>query len=185
MAGAQLFAGDTLAAGEGSAVLIYLSGRTVEVPSGGRHPVGGEMAQAPALMGRVMETLAEVAGPRSEAQGPVVHGMARAFGAISGAMPANTRVSRTDFTFCWDPVEEAAEYAFALEDTAGRVLARKVVQGTSLSAAQVGVKAGGYYVWSVSRAGGALSTDSGKLWLQVASAADSPSCCCSRPARAR
>ena len=166
--GSQLFDGDAVDVSDGAAVLIYLSGRSVQVEAGSRHVVQGGTAESSELMGRVMNTIAEIAGPQSEADRPVVHGMARDLAGLQGALPANTRISDPDFSFSWDALEDVEEYEITLEDTAGNVVATKAVMGTSMRARQLPLQAGKRLVWYVQESGSFLPRSSGRSWFEIA-----------------
>ncbi len=166
--GGQLFDGDTVDVGEGTAVLIYLSGRSVEVAADSRHTVEGGTAQSSQLMGRVMNTIAEIAGPQSDADQPVVHGMARDLAELSGALPANTRIWNPDFSFSWDALEGVEEYEITLEDTAGNVQAIIAVKGTSMQARKLPMQSGKRFVWLVQETGSFLPRSSGRSWFEIA-----------------
>ena len=166
--GGQLYVGDSLKADKGKAVLIYLSGRSVDVAAGQTHAVRSEQAESSKLLGRVMNTLVEIAGPLDETNRPVVHGMARDLVGVTGALPANTRISKMDFLFSWDAHEEVAAYDFTLETAEGEVLVTKTVQGTQLSAADLGIKPGKRYMWEVVETESFVPHGSGKSWIEVA-----------------
>lgn len=164
--GSQLWAGDELQAGKGRAVLVYLSGRSVAVEPGRTHAVRKEGVEASALVGRIKDALGEIASTQEEA-GPVVHGMARAVAGIKGALPANTRVSRKDFSFTWDALEGVSEYGFALESSGGKVLVDQVVKGTQLGAGDLPLAPGQRYFWSVQEKAAFMARSSGKGWVEV------------------
>lgn len=171
--GSQLFDGDAVEVSDGNAVLIYLSGRSVEVGTGSRHAVQGGAAESSELMGRVMNTIAEIAGPQSEADRPVVHGMARDLAGLHGALPANTRILDPDFTFSWDALEDVEEYEIALEDTAGNVVATRTVTSTSIRARQLPLQSGKRFVWYVQETGSFLPRSSGRSWFEIAGKTES------------
>ena len=166
--GDQLYVGDSLKADKGNAVLIYLSGRSVDVTAGQTHAVQGEQAESSKLLGRVMNTLVEIAGPLDENKRPVVHGMARNLTGVTGALPANTRISKMDFLFSWDAREAVTAYDFTLETAEGEVLATKTVQGTQLSAADLGLEPGKRYMWEVVETESFVPHGSGKSWVEIA-----------------
>ena len=166
--GAQLFAGDAIEAADGTSALIYLSGRSVSVSAGSSHQVQREQGTRSALMGRVMVTLGEIAGPQSEAERPVVHGMARDLTGLKGALPANSRVPSPDFGFSWDALEGAAGYEFKLETADGTVLATRETTETGLTAGDLGLERGKRYVWSVKETGSFMPRSSGKSWVEIA-----------------
>ena len=146
--GSQLFAGDQAKVKKGKAVLIYLSGRTVEIEAGKAHKVEKEKAGGGTRMERLMGTLDEMIGAQEETDRPVVHGMARNL-PLTGATPLNTRISHTGFTFSWDALEGAESYTFTLESTDGKELATKSLQDTTLATEELGLEPGQTYVWSV------------------------------------
>ena len=166
--GSQLFDGDALRVDKGKAALIYLSGRTATVAEGKTHKVQKEGGESSALMGRVMNTLGEIAGPQSEVDRPVVHGMARDMAGLSGALPTNTRLSRGDFSFSWDPLEGVEAYQFKLETAKGKVLVEQPVKGTSLPASGLDLKPGERYLWSVQETETFMMSSSDKGWVEVA-----------------
>ncbi|MBT4504604.1 MAG: hypothetical protein HOC74_43160 [Gemmatimonadetes bacterium] len=168
-AGGELAIGDALHVDEGKAALIYLSGRAVEVGAGQVHEVRKGKGKESALMEKIAGTLGEIVGPQSEADRPVVHGMARDLGGITGALPVNTRLSREKFVFTWDALEDAEEFEFRLETEDGEVLTKKMVKGTRLDAKELKLKPGERYVWSVQETGSFLPRDSGKGWVEIAS----------------
>lgn len=167
-AGGELAIGDALHVDEGKAALIYLSGRAVEVGAGQVHKVQKGEGKESALMEKIAGTLGEIVGPQSEADRPVVHGMARDLGGITGALPANTRLSREKFPFTWDALEDAEEFEFTLETEEGEVLTKKMVKGTRLEARELKLEPGKRYVWSVQETGSFLPRDSGKSWVEIA-----------------
>ena len=171
--GGQLFDGDTIDVSGGTAALIYLSGRSVEVTDGTKHVVKGISGGSSELMGRVMNTIAEIAGPQSEADRPVVHGMARDLAGLHGAMPANTQISDSDFTFKWDALEGVEEYEVTLEDTAGNVISTQIVSGTSIKARDLPLQTGKRFVWHVQETGSFLPRSSGRSWFEIAGKDDS------------
>jgi len=170
--GSQLCAGDELSVTQGTAVLIYLSGRSVTVAKGQSHKVQKGEGRSSTLMGRVMDTLGEIAGPQGEAERPVVHGMARDLAGLTGALPANTVLSHPDFAFSWDWLEGVEEYEFTLESAKGEVLERRTVKGTQLPASELPLKPGKRYVWSVQETGTLLPRSSGKSWVKIATEAE-------------
>ena len=165
--GSQLFAGDALEVAEGSAELIYLSGRSAKVEAGQTHRVEEGKEPSSALVGRVMETLGEIAGPQGAGSGPVVHGMARDLAGLNGALPANCLLTHGDFSFTWDPLEEVEEYEFTLETPEGEVLATKRVESTDLAATSLALQPGKRYVWQVMETGSFLPRNSGKSWIEI------------------
>jgi len=167
--GGQLSAGDELRVTEGMAVLIYLSGRSVKVGAGESHSVQQESGKTSPLIGRIKNTFDEIVGPREEAERPVVHGMARDVVDLTGALPANSRISSADFAFVWDPLEDVEEYEFTLESAAGEVLAKRTVSGTRLEAGSLSLESGKRYVWKVQEAESFLPRSSGKSWVLIAS----------------
>lgn len=177
--GGQLFSGDAIEATEGMAVLIYLSGRSVSVSPGSKHQVMGEQTKPTALMGRVMDTLGEIAGPQSEAERPVVHGMARDLTGLNGALPANSRISTPVFDFGWDALEGAAGYEFTLETPEGTVLATRALTETGLAAGDLSLERGVRYVWSVKETGSFMPRSSGKSWVEIADEEQAKELACS------
>jgi hypothetical protein len=167
-AGGELAIGEALHVDEGKAALIYLSGRAVEVGAGQVHKVQKGKGKESALIEKIAGTLGEIVGPQNEADGPVVHGMARSLAGVTGALPANTRLSREKFTFTWDALEDAEEFEFTLETEDGEVLTKKMVKNTRLDAKDLKLKAGKRYVWSVQEAGSFIPRDSGKSWVEIA-----------------
>lgn len=177
--GGQLFSGDAIEATEGTAVLIYLSGRSVSVSAGSKHLVAGEQEKPSALMGRVMDTLGEIAGPQSEAERPVVHGMARDLTGLNGALPANSRISTPGFDFSWDPLEGATGYEFTLETPEGTVLATRALTETGLAAGELDLERGKRYVWGVKETGSFMPRSSGKSWVEIADEKQAKELACS------
>ena len=169
--GSQLFVGDQTKVTEGKAVLIYLSGRTVEIDAGKSHKVVKEQTGGGTRMERLMGTLDEMIGAQEETDRPVVHGMARNL-PLTGASPLNTRISHTRFTFSWDGLEGADSYTFALETTDGKKLATKSLQDTTLSTETLGLEPGKTYVWSVV-AEFIIPHSTGKNQVEIASAEES------------
>ncbi len=170
--GSQLFNGDEIEVTKDAAVLIYLSGRSLEVKAGESHKVQKEgTGESSALMGRLMGTLSEMAGPQSEADRPVVHGMARNIG-VTGALPTNTKVSRSDFNFTWDALEEVEVYVFTLESHDGKVLASHTVKGTEFSSKSLNLQPGVRYLWSLKEADSLMPRSSEKSWVDIASKKD-------------
>lgn len=170
--GGQLGAGDKLRVDQGKAVLIYLSGRSVAVEEGKTHAVQQETGKPSPLMGRIKDTLDEIVGPGKEGQRPVVHGMARDLAGLSGALPANSRVSSADFAFTWDSLEGVAEYEFTLESAAGEVIEAQRVEGNRLKAGELNLVPGRRYVWKVEEIDSFLPRGSGKSWVLVAGKED-------------
>lgn len=166
--GGQLGAGDTLRVDKGKAVLIYLSGRSVAVEAGKMHAVQQETGKPSPLMGRIEDTLDEIVGPGKEGQMPVVHGMARDLAGLTGALPANSRVSSADFAFTWDLLEGVGEYEFTLESATGEVVETRRVKGNRLAAEELSLVAGRRYVWKVEETDSFLPRSSGKSWVLVA-----------------
>jgi len=171
--GGRLFDGDTIDVSGGTATLIYLSGRSVEVADGTKHVVKGISGGSYKLMGRVMNTISEIAGPQNEADRPVVHGMARDLAGLHGAMPANTQISDSDFIFKWDALEGVEEYEVTLEDTTGNVISTQMVSGTSIKARNFPLQTGKKFVWYVQETGSFLPRSSGRSWFEIASKDDS------------
>jgi len=166
--GNQLYVGDELRVGEGKVTLIYLSGRSVNVGAGKTHLVKKGKDKASPLIGRIKDTLEEIAGPQKDAERPVVHGMVRAVAGLTGALPANSRVSSGNFSFEWDLLEGVEEYEFTLESAKGEVLIRRKVTGRKLAAEELGLKPGRRYVWKVEETDTFLPRSSGKSWVLVA-----------------
>lgn len=166
--GNQLFDEDAINVSNGSAVLIYLSGRSVTVEAGSRYAIQSGAAHSSQLLGRVMNTIAEIAGPQSEADRPVVHGMARGLSGLPGALPANSRIWDPDFSFSWDALQDVAEYEITLEDTAGNVLATQTVTGTSIQARKLPLQCGKRFVWFVQETDSFLPRSSGRSWVEIA-----------------
>lgn len=166
--GAQLFKGDVLQVESGRASVIDLSGRSIEIEAGKSYQTEVE-GKPSALMGRIMDTLGEVASPAGGGAEPLVHGMARDLESISGARPANTLLSQGNFLFSWDPALGAETYEVILESPTGEVLSRQQVKDAQLPASSLQLKAGQRYVWSVQTVGAALAMKSEKSWVEVAS----------------
>jgi len=166
--GSQLFVQDMVQVDKGRIVLIYLSGRSVEVEAGKTHKVEKGQGKSSPLMGRIASTLGEIAGPQSEIEKPVVHGMARETAGLNGALPANTRLNRQDFVFSWDPLEGVEEYVFTLETPSGEVLAQRTVKSTQLAARGLAMEPGRRYVWSVKEAASFLPRSSAQAWVEIA-----------------
>jgi hypothetical protein len=152
----------------GKAVLIYLSGRSVTVEARSIHKVTMGDAKQSDLIGRVVNTLAEIAGPQTDSDRPVVHGMARDLSGVSGALPVNSRLFNPNFKFSWDPLEDVGEYEFKLEDAHGNVLGERTVNKTEIAASEFVLELGKRYVWSVQEAGSLLPRRSGKGWVEIA-----------------
>jgi hypothetical protein len=171
--GSQLFAGDEMLVDEGQAVLIFTSGRTIKVDSGTAYKVQGGMGQAAPLISRIMDTLEEISGPQSEAEKPVVHGMARDVAGLNGALPFNTLVRGADFTFSWDQLDGVESYEFTLKDENGELVARQPVAAAELAAKGFNLKRGKRYHWSVKEIADFLPRSSGEAWIQIDSAQDS------------
>ena len=165
--GSQLYSGDLIKATEGTAVVVYLSGRSVTVKAGTSHKVQKADAGASKRMERLMGTLGEMIGARAETERPVVHGMARSL-PLTGSAPANTKISSTDFTFSWDGLEGAESYTFSLASEDGKELASRSVQDTVLEAETLGLTPGKAYVWTVT-AEFIIPHSTGKNHLQIAS----------------
>ena len=165
--GGQLFAGDEVKVSEGKVVIVYLSGRSVEVAAGAPHKVQAETGGGSGQMKRLMDTLGEMVGAADETDRPVVHGMARNL-PLTGASPANTRMSSTDFVFSWDALEGAEAYDFTLASSEGEALATRRLEGASLPAGSLGLEPGKRYVWSV-MADFLIPHSTADNWVQVAS----------------
>jgi hypothetical protein len=91
---------------------------------------------------------------------------------LRGGLPANTRLSTTDFSFSWKGIEGVAEYTFTLSSDSGQVLYATTVQGTDLEAADLGLQPGASYVWSVGAQAGFMALESGAISLHMATAAE-------------
>ena len=165
--GSQLFSGDEIKATEGTAVLVYLSGRSVTVKAGTSHKAQKADAGASKRMERLMGTLGEMIGARAETERPVVHGMARSL-PLTGSAPANTKISTTNFAFSWDGLEGAESYTFSLTSEDGKELASRSVQDTVLGADTLDLTAGRTYVWTVT-AEFIIPHSTGKNHLEIAS----------------
>ena len=170
--GNQLFVGDKLHVSEGEVILIYLSGRSEKVGAGKTHSVKKGKDKASPLMRRIKDTLGEIAGPQKDAERPVVHGMVRGFAGLTGALPANSRVSSGNFAFEWDSLEGIEEYEFTLESAKGGVLITRTVTGRRLAAEELALKPGRRYVWKVEETNTFLPRSSGKSWVLVATSED-------------
>lgn len=170
--GNPLYVGDELRVGEGEVTLIYLSGRSVNVGAGKTHAVKKGKDKTSPLIGRIKDTLEEIAGPQKDAERPVVHGMVRELAGLTGALPANSRVSSDKFSFEWDLLEGVEEYEFSLESAKGEVLVRRKVTGRRLAAEELGLKRGRRYVWKVEETDTFLPRSSGKSWVLVATPED-------------
>ncbi|MFA6111557.1 MAG: hypothetical protein WDA75_22590 [Candidatus Latescibacterota bacterium] len=170
--GAQLFAGDTLRVQEGSAVVVYLSGRTIHLGAGAAHGVQSAAGAPSPLMDRLRGTLDEVAGAASESGKPAVQGMARDLAGVSGAVPANCRVTGTDFVFRWDPLAGATAYEVTVQADDGTVLVTRQTAEPRLAAGTLGLVPGHRYRWQVTEAGSFASRGSGSAWLAVADTAE-------------
>ncbi|MCC7261842.1 MAG: hypothetical protein IT369_04880 [Candidatus Latescibacteria bacterium] len=164
--GSRLFAGDVLRALKGDVALIYLSGRMVKLAEGEQHLGAAEKEAATSLVIRLKETLDEI--DQAGGQGPTVHGMARGLGQITGAIPANTWLSNSDFAFSWDSLEGVHQYQFTLETSEGKVLRREMVKGNRLPAAGMELEKGRRYLWSASDPGGFMPRTTGALWIELA-----------------
>ena len=168
--GSQLFSGDEMLVDEGQAVLIFTSGRTIKVAVGHTYKVQDTMGEAAPLISRIMDTLEEISGPQSEAEKPVVHGMARDVAGLNGALPFNTRVRGPDFVFSWDPLDGVEAYEFTLKYESGEVLAVQQVAATELAAVGFDLQPGKHYHWSVKELADFLPRSSGEAWIEIASA---------------
>ena len=166
--GLHLSAGDRVKVKEGHAILVYLSGRDVKIEPEVEHIVEEKGEESSNLVARLGSTLVEIVGPQSEEEMPAVHGMVRAMG-LEGGLPANTRLSTTDFSFSWKGIEGVTEYAFTLNSDSGQVLYSTTVQGTDIAAAELGLQSGASYVWSVGAQAGFMALESGALTLHMAS----------------
>ena len=164
--GGQLFDGDEVTVGKGTLVMIYLSGRSVDVGAGSSLKVQKEGGESDTSLGRLMGTLGEMVGSTEEADRPVVHGMARNL-PLTGAAPANTKISGTDFSFSWDALEGAEAYVFTLESEDGEVLATKTLQDSALSAGDLDLSPGKSYKWTV-EAQFIIPHSTGANWLAIA-----------------
>ena len=164
--GSRLFAGDELRALKGEVALIYLSGRMVKVAEGGKHVAAAEKEEAAPLVLRLKETLDEI--DQSDGQAPTVHGMARGLGQITGAIPANTWISNSEFSFSWDSLEGVDKYEFTLETSEGKVLRREMVKGNNLPAAGMDLEKGRRYMWSVGHQSGFMTRTTGTHWIELA-----------------
>ena len=169
--GSELFAGDTLSVDQGgTAVLIYMSGRSVEVGLGKAHIISSNPAKASALIERVMGTLKEIAGPQEDDARPAVHGMARDVEVLGAALPANTRLSGSNFHFSWETAAEVSGYEFELFSDRGIPLHRQAVEAGRLVAADLGLVAGRQYKWRVREVGVFLERSTGECLVELASA---------------
>jgi len=166
--GSQLFDGDEIRTTKGKTVLIYLSGRSVEVKPGAPHKVQEGTDKPSVLVERLMNTLDEMVASQKELDRPLVQAMARSLPGLTGALPANTRISRNDFDFTWDALEEAEEYLFTLKSEDGQVLARRTVKGTRLSGRSLNLLAGARYCWNVEEADAFLPTRSDTACVHIA-----------------
>lgn len=164
--GSRLFAGDELRALKGEVALIYLSGRMVKLAEGGKHVAAAEKEQAVSLVIRLKETLDEI--DQSDGQAPTVHGMARGLGQITGAIPANTWLSNSEFSFSWDSLEKVDKYEFTLETSEGKVLRREMVKGNNLPAAGMELEKGRRYLWRVGDPSGFMPRTTGTHWIELA-----------------
>ena len=164
--GLPLASGDTVQVARGKAVVVYLSGRTVEVVPAARHVIGAEHAQASALMARIGATLGEMAAPGEGDAAPAVHGMARDM-AIGNLRPANSRVLGPEFELTWDAAGEATAYEVTVA-AQGQAAHTAAVAEASITASQLGMRPGSRYTWQVKAEGGLIARTSAEVWLEVA-----------------
>ena len=165
--GSQLFRGDRIKAVDGPAALVYLSGKSETVKAGKSHKIGKSKKDTSELMGRVLATLGEVAGPQSEANLPQVHGMARDL--RLAAEPSNTRLATAEFSFAWNAVPGVDEYEFSIVDKAGKKRSR-YVKDNVVRARDFFLKPGERYSWSVRGRDSLVPTESGSRWIYIATA---------------